>query len=283
MIGKIKITLRDQPGVYAPGYELILHAPGDPIPSGMLVTEILTDRRHYLVGENQSRNQVVQKIAYNRHRLKLFARPSDNLALLSSGRNFEILLPDGTIHIAELIEFSDEPAGSINARMIDIDYIDINSDNYGQEPVNNYLTNSALKAKITAGTLANAQTVRLGHIVPIVSSEVFYTALKPVDTLSDAVFAETDTVKGIARQNTTAVQQMLDCTFYFNEADKKLFLTKLVTEGHVSNVVYRLVVGSAVYTSVEVPRFEVSEIGEGASLYQIRVFFKYQSHYVYNY
>jgi hypothetical protein len=285
MIGKIQITLRDQPGIFAQGYELRLYAPGDPIPIGLQVTETVTAARHYLTtGEdNHSLARVVQKVAYNRYRLRLYARPSDNTALINSGRHFQIVMEDATVHIAEVVEFNDAGAGSINARQIDIEYIDINPDNYQQQPVNNYLSSAGLAAKVAAGMLTNAKLCRLIYVIPLTTSAFFLTALKPVAGIGDVEHPESDVVKGLTRHNVTNLQDLFNVTMYVNEADKKEMQRLFVKLGGVTGTEFRLAFGNVVYTAVETPVLEFEQIPEAVDLWLCNVTFKYDNHYIYNY
>ena len=64
---------------------------------------------------------------YNRYKLKVFARPSDNAGLLHSGRYIAVYLPDGSIHRGEVLEFDlayepEELADIDSKKFIDVIY-----------------------------------------------------------------------------------------------------------------------------------------------------------------
>jgi hypothetical protein len=287
MIGYIKIILTDQPGIFTAGSQVVMYAPGDPVPTGLQISETITAARHRVVtGEdNLHLQRVVQKIAYNRYKLKVFARPSDNAGLLHSGRYIAVYLPDGSIHRGEVLEFDDKQAGSINARMIDISYIDTNQDNYGAEPVNNYLTHSAIVARIAAGQLSAANTVRLVWVVPpTTQGTVFYSVLRPTASLSDPSFPEEDEVSGVMRPNATVAQEQYSAVFYANEATALLMQQEFTLSGHISDRVHRLIIpGATLAVAVQAPAISVESIPEAADLYRVDVNFKYNNNYIYNY
>jgi len=287
MIGHIKIIVTDQPGIFSAGTSITMYAPGDPVPTGLQISETITAGRYRVVtGEdNLHLQRVIQKIAYNRYKLKVFARPSDNAGLLHSGRYIAVYLPDGSIHRGEVLEFDDKQAGTINARMIDISYIDTNPDNYGAEPVNNYLTHTAIVAKIAAGQLSVANTVRMVWVVPpTTAGTTFYSILRPTASLSDPVFPEEDEVSGLSRPNVTVAQEQYSAVFYANEATALLMQQEFALSGHISGRVHRLIIpGATLAVAVQAPAISVESIPEAADLYRVDVVFKYNNNYVYNY
>lgn len=284
MIGYIKIVLTDQPGIFALGSAVTMYAPGDPVPTGLQISETITAERYRVVtGEDDLHlARIVQKIAYNRYKLKVFARPSDNAGLLHSGRYIAVYLPDGSIHRGEVLEFDDKQAGSINARMIDINYIDTNPDNYGAEPVNNYLTHSAIAAKIAAGLLSQINTCKLTSSFSGVPFS-WYTALRPINAFSEPQYPEEDAVNGLIKPNATVSQKLYSVTFYVNEAIKVQIEEKIAVYGHTSTAVHTLTFAGSSYTAIETPRIEITAIPEAVDLYRIDMVFKYLNNYILNY
>jgi hypothetical protein len=271
----------------ASGYKLILFATSDPLPDGLAVTEVRTTGTHRLTTEQFRREHVVQKTAYNRYRLRLFAQPSDNISLISAASTLRITLKSGEVHIAQVVEWTQSNPDGMALRQIDLIYIDVNEANYGnREPVNNWLTSEAIAAKITAGLVSTAMTCRylieytLG-MIPISAS--YYSLLNPVADISDPIYPEEDNVNGIQRHNVTQVQGVYMVTMYVNEATRRTLHNHAVIFGSRSSTSHKLIVGGFVYPAVQPPRLEIEPIQEASDLFRVLMTFPYSNSYVHNY
>jgi hypothetical protein len=270
-----------------PGYKLTLFSASDPIPDGLTVTEIRTAGTHRLTTERFRREHIVQKTAYNRYRLRLFAQPSDNISLISSASTLRITLKSEVVHIAQVIEWNQANPAGMSLRQIDIIYIDTNEANYGNmEPVNNWLTSEAIATKITAGSIAQATTCRyrveyLLGAVPIDAS--YYTLLAPVADLSEPNYPEEDNVNGIRRPNVTQAQGVYRVTMYVNEATRRTLHNHSVIFGSRSSTSHKLITGGYIYPAVQPPSFEIEAIQEASDLFRVMMTFPYSNSYVHNY
>lgn len=269
------------------GGQVELVVAGDPVPDGMMISEVITARDWQLTTreDTYSRRRAVQKVAYNRYRLKIFARPSDNVDLLQFANKFEVELPSGDIHIAELVEYSPTPAAGTAVRMIDLVYIDTNSENYPAEPVNEWLTHDGLQAKIAAGTLNAVKCARLRFQYGG-STLQWYTILKPELYVSEPKYPEDDAVAGIMRPNATQATERVRVVLYANEATKNIIDTNLKLYGAIDTAVTTLfypATPQSVNVAIERPIVTTERIDGARDLWLITVDFATVNHYTYNY
>lgn len=287
MIGYVKIRFTDVPAAMLPGGQAELVVAGDPVPDGMMISEVITTKDWQLTtGEDTySRRRAVQKVAYMRYRLKIFARPSDNVDLLQFANRFEVELPSGDIHIAELIEYMPTPAAGTAVRQIDIIYVDTNSDNYPVEPVNEWLTHDSLQAKIAAGTLNAIKCARLRFVYDSVTYQ-WYTILKPEPYFSEPKYPDDDSVAGLMKPNATQSTERIRLVFYANTVTKNIITGKLILYGATDTAVTTLFYPGTpqnVKAAIERPIVSAEQIEGARDLWLITVDFATVNHYTYNY
>jgi len=243
------------------------------VKTGTLDETFVTSDKFATIDLDQEKEQVIQKLLFNRYELSIYATESENIQQIKHCETVNIFLGNGDTHNAKIINLSQgERQGNTNFLKYVLEYADVNPDNYinGVQPINNFMIKEELLTKYTEGNLNKLVIIATSTIDSTFSAlgnnYTFYSKLVPKITIP-TVQAESDEVAGLIIESRQIAQDAQTFRCYLSGADAAI-AAKYIRMCSLR----QLWIGSSkveAIDAVHIPR--IKKIDRAVDLYEVEV------------
>jgi hypothetical protein len=235
-----------------------------PVRVGVHEELFITERKMSTTYDTHPENRKVQALIYDKYRVQFLRKESYHVEALKFAEMVTVYsYGEKKTYTAKITDVQTDNIAGSSASKVTLEFYDVNSANYYQSNVVNFLRSDTITARVNASQLTKIQVV-----VTSLDNYVYYSPFNPEMKESDLEVNEGIDYEGERRTARTVTKSQQEIMFYLNQANVANFKKKIVLCSQY-NMVRILTAAGTTYRNKDLCTYEVEEIGGAVDLYKV--------------